>query len=136
MFAGSSRRVPATAASSSSSKKISSPAASNAKGDNGKAKDPRRDANNAVDKSANISSDEEPLAKKVSKLRRGSQQENKAGSSSSATPTKPSFRIDAHGKKRARFVGDESDEDELTRPLNKKKKKSAALPDLVISDSE
>lgn len=130
MFAGGSRRVPETAASSS---KISSPAAAAAnvkKGDSGK--NPRRDAKHAVANSENDSSDEEPLAKKVSKLRRGSQQEVKAGSSTA----KPAFKIDAHGKKRARFVGDESDEDEPTRPLKKKKKNSTALPDLAISDSE
>ena len=132
MFAGISRRMPVTAASSNRSK-VSPHAAANTKGDGGKAKDPRRDAR-AFTRTGNDSSDEEPLVKKASKLRRGSRQEGPAGSSS-LSPTKPTFKIDAHGKKRARFIGDESDEGELPRPL-KKKNKSATLPDLVISDSE
>lgn len=130
MFAGSSRKVPETAASRSKS----SPAP-NVKGADGKAKDPRG-VGKAVAQSGNDSSDEEPLATKAAKLRKGSQPD-KVQPSSSSLPTKPAFRIDAHGKKRARFVGDESDEDESTRPIKKKKKKtSAALPELVISDSE
>ncbi|GAA5878204.1 hypothetical protein JCM3774_005842 [Rhodotorula dairenensis] len=164
MFAGSSRKVPGGSIHLGSlhlgqKQSSSSPAAAET---SGKKRDqaPRRDSKGVTDAGGAESSEDEPLARRAKSLRR-SQEDKATGSSSSqqvrrgAAPAgKPAYRIDANGKKRARFIGDddEGDDDELDKDvpfrtagrLKKKPRtgesatasKASSAAQMILSDSE
>lgn len=91
------------------------------------------------------SSDDIPLSQKTAPRRTRSGEakrpalSEKSRNAKTDEKAKPSFKVDANGKKRARFVGDTSDEDTTPRDLKQLKKgaqKAKKASPIVISDSD